>query len=297
MTLSEIRTSVWEELGEPPNCDPSTASGLARINGWINRGYKKILFWKFGDGSQVRFPATEGEVFFQSKVVTGTASSATTTSVTLDATAGSNDDQYNGWVIDISSKISIIVDYDGSSRTATLGETRDAVPSGAYSLYKRFVKFCKSTDVGASENVILSSVSAIKEVQRLVLLEDGRDIVPAQRAESFASGLLSPGRPGQYYRRGTQLIFDCPMDEELWFHMEYARIPSDLALDNDEPELPETFHEAVMMWALWRGYHWLQETDMAYSTKRDLMDFMATTKAPLDMALEREEAQFELANF
>jgi hypothetical protein len=294
MTLSEIRTAVWEELGEPPNCDPLVAAGLARLNGWINRGYKKILFWKFGDGTQVRFPATEGEVYFKSKVVTGTIASSTTSTVVLDSGAGGNDDQYNGWVIDASSHVSLIVDYDGSSRTATLGATLDTAPTGAYSLYKRHMKFCAATDVGASENITLSSVSAIKEVQRIVLIEDQTELEPGQRTETFAGSLLSPGRPTSYIRRGAQIIFDCPAEEALWYHMEYARIPEDLTTDGQEPELPETFHEAVMMWALWRGYHWMQETDMAYSTKRDLIDFMATTKSPNEMASDREDARIEL---
>jgi hypothetical protein len=297
MTLSEIRTDVWEELGEPPNCDPATPAGLARLDGWINRGYKKILFWKFPDGSRVQFPATEGEVFFKSHIVTGTISSGTTKTVTLDASAGANDGQYNGWVLDASSLLTLIVAYDGSSRTATLATTLAAAPTGAYSLYKRFMKLAKASDVGAGENIILSSVSAIKEVQKIICLEDETEIVPAERTETFANGLTSPGRPSSYFRRGAQIIFDCPMDEELWYHMEYVRIPPDLTLDTDEPEMPETFHEAIMMWALWRGYHWMQETDMAYSTKRDIIDFMSTTRSPGEMSLDREDAMMVLENW
>lgn len=294
MTLSEIRTSVWEELGEPPNCDPSTASGLARLNGWINRGYKKILFWKFGDGTQVRFPATEGEKYFQTKIITGTIASATTTTVTLDSAANANDDEYVGWVLEASSHISVVVAYDGSSKTATLGETLSAAPSGTYTLYKRFMRFAKSTDAGASENIILSSVTEIKEVQKIVCLEDEREVVPGGRTETFVGGLKTPGAPSSYIRRGAQIIFDCPALEQLWYHLEYVRIPPDLSANSDEPELPETFHEAVMMWALWRGYKWTQETDMAYATKRDLMDFMMTTRSPNETAGDREDAQMEV---
>lgn len=297
MTLSEIRDAVWQELGELPNCDPSTATGKALLDGWINRGYKKIAFWKFGDGNQVRFSATEGEVFFKTVVVTGTVSSSTTSTVTLDSSAGSNDDQYNGWVLEIGSERRLIVDYDGGTRTATVAVAYDTAPTGAYSLFKRFMKFAKSTDVGASENIILSSVSAVKEVQKLVLLDGEVEIVPATRTETFVGGLVSPARPSSYLRRGAQIIFDSPVDEELWIHMEYAKIPDDLVEDDDEPLLPETFHEAVMMWALWRGYKWTQETDMAYTTKQDLIDFMRTTKAPVDVATDREDGQVELVNF
>lgn len=294
MTLEEIRTAVWEELGEPSNCAPTDATGLARLNSWINRGYKKILYWRFGDGTQVRFPATEGECYFKTVVVTGTLASATTTTMTFDSSAGASDDQYNGWVAETGSDVSLIVDYDGASRTATIAKALSAAPSGTYSLYKRHMKFCETGDVGADENILLSSVNEIKEIQKLVLLEDQTVMETAQRTETFVDGLLSPGTPCSYMRRGAQIIFDCPVDEELWFHLEYARIPPDLTADADEPELPETFHEAVMLWALWRGYHWLQEADMAYSTKRDLIDFMATTLQPRELAGEREDAGIEL---
>jgi len=294
MTFSDIRTAVWEELGEPPNCDPTVASGLARLNTWINRAYKKILFWKFPDGSQVRFPATEGEIFFQTKTVTGTIASSTTTTVTLDTAAGANNDQYNGWILEDPSNKSLIVDYDGASRTATIAVALGTAPSGTYTLYKRFMKFLKAADVGASENIILSSVSAIKEVQKLVLLDGEQEIVPAGRTETFTGNFLMLGKPSSYMRQGTKIIFDIAPDEDYWMYLEYVKIPADLVNDTDEPELPETFHEAVMLWALWRGYRWMQETDMAYSTKKDLIDFMLTTKAPSEMALDREDAAFEL---
>jgi hypothetical protein len=294
MTLLEIRTAVWEELGEPPNCDPADEVSLARLNGWINRAYKKILFWKFPDGSQVRFPATEGEVFFKTSAPTGTIVGATLSTITLGAGAGSNDDQYNGWMIETTEGKSLIVAYDGAGKTATLAVALGAIPSGAYTLSKRFMKFCGPLDVGVADNVALSSVTEIKEVQKLMLLDGEVEIVPAQRTDSFSGWLRTPGRPSTYLRRGAQIIFDCPVDEELWFAMEYAKIPPDLTEDGDEPQMPETFHEAVMMWALWRGYHWMQETDMAYSTKQDIMDFMRTTRAPLEMAAEREDAGVEV---
>jgi hypothetical protein len=293
MTLTELRTEVWQDLGEPPDIDPAEAAGLAKLNSWINRAYKKILFWKFPDGTQLRFPSTEGEAFFKTVVVTGTVSSATTSVVVLDASAGANVDQYNGWVLEIGGICKLIVDYD-ASRNATVHEAYSTVPSGTYKLYKRFMRFCALGAVGASENILLRPVGEVAEIRKVTDLATGTDLVPAERTDAFSQSLLNPSSPTSYFKRQDEIVFDYPVDEVLWFRLEYVRIPPDLVLDADKPEMPEFFHDAIELWAVWRGQRFMQDFSAAYSTKRDLQDLLTSTKQQAEMSYDRESGQAEV---
>jgi hypothetical protein len=293
MTLKEIRTEVWERLGEPGNCDPLDASGLARLNNWINMAYKKVLFWKFPDGTQLRFPCTEGELFFKTVIVTGTITNSTTTTVSLDSSAGSNENQYNGWILETGSDTRLIVDYS-ASRLTTVSEVYTVVPTGTYTLYKRFMRLCSATDIGADENIVGSPVDEIMEIRKITDIPNRTNLVPARRTDDFPSNLYSTGTPTQYIRRGNDILFDIAPDEERWYRMEYMRMPTALSADTDIPEIPDYFHEAIILWTCREGFMWNQEWQAAYSMKRDLVDFLSTTKQQGEMQFDREDGQVEV---
>jgi len=167
-------------------------------------------------------------------------------------------------------------------------------PTGDFTMYKAFMRLCKAADVGASENIIMSPVSSFAGIRKITDMQSGLDLSPALRTDSFGIFLLNPGVPLQYMQRAYDIVFDYPCADERFYRMEYTRIPPDMTLTTDEPELPENYHDAILLWALWRAYRWTHEFSAAYSTKRDLMDFMASTRSPLDMEGERENAGVEV---
>jgi len=294
MTLAELRDELWETTGEQDALLPVNDTD-GKLNRWINRAYKRIMFWRFADGTQIRFPCTEGVLFFQTKIVTGLITAGTASIVTLDVSAGANEDQYNGWVIDIGGVRRLIVDYD-AGRNATLHEDLGAAPTigTAYTMYKQFMRLSESTDVGASENIVCSPVNSIMAIRKITNIKRFWDLTPQERTDTFARNFLSPAFPQQYGRRGNDIMFDWPSLEAEWYRMEYVRNPPDLTADDQLFETPAYFDQGILLGAIWSVLVWQQDNDEAYARKRDLQEFMITAKQQGEMEYERESGQAEV---
>jgi hypothetical protein len=295
MTLAAFRTELFEVIGEQTELDPSTPEGAARLDAWVNRAYRKVLFWRFPDGTQARFPCTEGLLFFQTVVKTGVLAGGTTTTVTLDGTAGAGANQYIGWVVDVNGQRKLIISYD-ASRVATVHKAFDTAPSvgTAYTLYKNFMRLCETTDIGADENIIMSPVNQFMAPRKITNIERFWDLSVAERTETFARNALSPGYPRQYYRRQNDIVFDYPAQTVEAYRMEYMRMPPELVEDEDKPETPEYFDDAILLRAQWSALVWQQDNDEAYARKRDLQEFMAEAKQQGEMEYDRESGQSEV---
>jgi hypothetical protein len=215
--------------------------------------------------------------------------------VTLDSAAGANEDQYNGWMIDVGGVRRLIVDYD-ASRNATLHEALGTAPAGSetYTLYKQFMRLSESTDVGASENIVCSPVNSIMAIRKVTNIRRFWDLTPSERTDTFARNFLSPGYPQQYGRRGNDIVFDWPSLEQEWYRMEYVRMPPDLVGDDDLFETPVYFDQAILLGAVWSVLVWQQDNDEAYARKRDLQEFMITAKQQGEMEFDREVGQAEV---
>lgn len=296
MTLSEMRSEVWEDVGEPTQLDPATVAGAARLNRWINKAYKKVLMWRFPDGTLLRFPCMDGELFFKTVTVTGSVVAADTETVTLDSSAGSGDDQYKGWILDAGGGAREIVDYDGPSRIATVHTVYGTAPTvgATYTMYKRWMRLCESGGVGASENIVLSPLAQFLAPKKVTDIERFIDLTPALRHDAFSLTVLASGIPRQYMMLGNDLVFDYPVDEERWYRMEYARMPPDLVADSDVPEIPPYWDEAILLWAEARAHRWQQDFSASYALKKDLEQFMAESKQQAELQYEREAGQAEV---
>jgi hypothetical protein len=77
------------------------------------------------------------------------------------------------------------------------------------------------------------------------------------------------------------------IDEDKWFEMEYYRMPGDMSADDDSPELPETFHWAIILWAIWTGHRVRREPANAFSTKKDFEDFMKGRVTDMEIGGDR----------
>jgi hypothetical protein len=295
MTFAELKDEVWNNLGKPSDLNPTSSDTIGK---WVNRGYKKLLFWKLPNGRLLRFRCTEGELFFQTTVKSGTAEGGDESSITLQSgQVGASDDQYNGWLVAITSgtgdgQTRLVTDYNGSTRVATVHNPWVTTPdsTSVYRLYKRFVKILPSGAVGASENLTLSPVSSLYAVSKIMDLVDKEDLLPAERTETWISDLTEDAIPDEYLVYGDRIVFNTAYSTSRWYKMEYVKMPPDMVNDSDQPEVPEPWQEAIILWATWRGLRRNQESGEAYAAKRDLLDFIQMTATQGEVGFERENA-------
>lgn len=305
MTRARCMNEIWRKLGEPPELDPAsdTQYSSGPLLGWVvNEGQRAVARWRDPQsGHQIRIRSLIAEMYFQSKAYSGAldAASTDTTHVVLPATLGTNDDQYNGWVFEHANQTRLIIDYTGSTKTATLHEALSATPASAesYKLYKNFWLLCPSTHAWVAEHISRPAVSDttraegnLVELLKIVDLTNERELRKAPAAFYPMLNLLSPGDPGLWYRSGNKLVVDCPLDETLTFYAEYYREPTDVATDASEMELPSMFHWGIVLWGIWWGFKDGQDFQAAYAAKRDFDDFMRSVKTEYSVELERGES-------
>jgi hypothetical protein len=308
MTVQELITAVYEELGEPSDLYiyngsgtfDMTQAGSLKILLWLNRAYARILNWKFPNGQQVRFPCQDGETYFQGKVPSGTVVSATNSTVELDTAVLAVASAYTGCVVRIdgglgAGQVRFIVDYS-AARVATLNRNWDTNPdaTSTYKVYRRKYSFKAPADPDVSENISLSPVNSVASPRRLSNVTDKTEIPIDSRTQGFDTNLEQYGVPCSYIWLGNAVLFDVAVESTDWFLLEFTKIPASLTLATEEPDIPKSFHEPLVLYTCWIGLRRAQEWAGAYSTKRDIEDLMSTLKTGLEQAFERNEIHVEV---
>ncbi len=310
MTTKEMIIDVYEALGEPTDLAPYTdvndpintfditTDGAVKLLRWVNEGYRRLIAYKFPNGTMMRFPELESYVNFKTYTESDTAQAGATTTITLAAGASAVDDFYNDWVVEIDSgtganQIRTIMDYNGTTKVAIANRDYDTDPdaTSVYSLYKNFMDIVSSTDAKAAVSIVLDPVNVFFGANKLTDMNNKRLIVKGFRTDTFVNQLESKGIPDVYRVRGYKLFFNQNVDEQRWFHLEYTRLPDDMTLATDEPAIPSNFHEVIAMFAHWKGLKRSGESDTKWAIRQDIDHYMKTNFQPIEIEMERENGQ------
>lgn len=314
MTLEEMRNQVWDGIGRPTNLDPSVSA--TTLNWVVNEAQRQVAGWRDPQlGRRVRFNCLYSTMNFYSVVLTGTLTAVNNTTFPYSvsqAEVRSNDaaDRYNGWVIEMTSG-----DADGESRMITdnafgagtnvlyVEEAFDNLPAigDTYTMYKSWMPIYPSAHVWSADGIALPAATGLNyvngnllEVLRVKDISNARVLEIAGDKSSFVDCHLSTGDPRQWYRFGNKLYFDYNVSDNRWFEAEYYRMPTSLSTTSDVPEIPETFHWAMVLWGIWWGHRVRRESSNAYSAKLDFIDTMRQKVGDMDLLGERAETQFKM---
>lgn len=317
MTLDEIRDEIWTALGEPTDIDPDTdATTLNRV---VNEAQRQIAKWRDpATGKMVRIHSLFNYLYFYPTIITNTITSVSNSTFPYyfsfsTARTGNTSGRYNGWVIEITSgdadgEKRLIMDYErveGSYNKYYYSEAFGTAPSAGdtVKLYKNYFYMLPSTHGWVDDGITLPSNTDsniadgnLLEVLRIEDVENQTVIEKAENKESFVNIGTSTGDPTKWYRFGNRIIFDYHLDEEKWYKMEYYRLPAEMSAASDEPEIPEIYHWAMVLWGIWWGYKRAMENSSAYSTKKDLEDEMRRTINQFDVAGYRSPLKINMLN-
>ncbi len=291
MTLELLRNEIWQQIGEPTDLDPTTDiqyGGLPLLTWVANEGQRQIAFWKDPATQRIyRHPQLEGEFFFQAKARDETLEAQTgmaTNQILLPAGVSTTDDAYVGWVLATASETKLVVDYVGATRVLTLDSVFTTAPAVAdvVSLCPRKQYMVLSTHALAADNIVLPVASDrfraegnFLEVLQLKNVTQGQELRLADRVRDF--DLYAVGAPTLYARVGNMLVFNSAWDTQDWLKMDYYRAPTEMVLDDDEPELAEPFHYAIALWGLAWGFRRAGDNASAYAVKRDIGEYIQRT--------------------
>lgn len=299
MTLQEMIREVWEMISEPSDLDPYiggnidlASTGAQRIRDAINNAQRVVASWKFPAGPRLRFRELEDKINFTSEVLTGTLDAGSVspyTTVTFTGTTAASG-YYDDWVLTVGgSSVRVTSSILTAPTTQTLylapGFTFDP-SSTAFTLARQSYRLTVAGDEG------IAYANSLLEIGQLFDITESSEL-------DIEDTKLKPvetvtGTPGTFIKISKGFTFDVAPDAEHSYQLFVTRYPLDLTALTDECELPEAFHEAVILRAIWWGYRRYQENADAYSVKRDLDDLLARLRTSYDYESETHNAYWKV---
>jgi hypothetical protein len=105
-------------------------------------------------------------------------------------------------------------------------------------------------------------------IEKIEDVETGTPLTPKDWRELAGQSFYSKGIPSAFARRDTEILFDVAPDTDIIWRIWFYRMPvlfDVAALDTYVCELPEDWHEVVLLGAIWRGWKALMEPQRADS--------------------------------
>ena len=306
MTVETIVQEIFEGLGEPsdlefrnPDGSVNTASqGWLRLVDAVNRACIELSTWKFPEGRVLRFRSLEANTVFSTEVLSATISDGAIGTATLTTSLPVQaDNYYAGWVVTLAGEQYRVF----MSTTALSGTDTDLLvlsplaidPVGeTLSASRREYTFVEATPAFGTIPVNPTVPASVGTPLEIVSVYDMTNASELGRLSSDEQGLESIPviqAPTAYYKTGRGLRFDTWPEEAANYTIRFFRTPAVIGYTatTEEPELPENYHRAIVLWGLWWGYRRMQENNSAYSTKRDLDDLLRHIRGEFDL-----ESQF-----
>ena len=280
MNLGELVEEIYVRSGNLTTLEPHGADGeidlltpgSKLILGWINRAMLAISAWKRPQNRQFavwrRSPELKFLVIEPGEVQTAGNESTADVVYLPSVPAG------------VVGKFLFLVDTQ---------EFRQIVAQGVgYVVLDRPFEF----SIPTFEVRILSNYAEIPEsefwlgINQIVGLPDRNELDMIRSNDYFVrSGDLVVGQPTSWYRSGRRIYIDTISPEIVRLGLVVIQPPRKFDSGSSVfsvPDLPETFHQGIVLWSLIQAFSMAQETTMSYATSRQFEEFMMTTQTMLD---------------
>jgi hypothetical protein len=312
VTLSELRLRIWDALGKPTDLDPDTDTqdgGSPLLTYYVNEGQRQIALWKDPvTQRRVRIQSMLSSLNYRTVNLSDTVASANTTAfpyyvdlTSLDTTDG----RYTDWYLVINNEIRKIVGYTGSSRRCYINDLFETDPEAddTVYLYKDFDYLLPSTHSWVGEHIQLPATTDsykatgnLLEVLSIIDVTNNRTLSRGFKQENYSLNSNTYGDPLEWTRYGNKIMYDKPIDSDIWFKLEYYRSPMDISNDTDEPEIPAPYHYAIVLWGIYHGLMRNGEASAVQLAWDNLVNYMRSTYNQKEVESERIYAQGIIKN-
>lgn len=301
MTAGEMIDELQASLGNRTDITD------ARYATWLNWAlYDLCGFHRKRMFTPARFRVLEGKIVFTISPVSGTVTAAAAGTVTVGGWAATYvDDYFNDCVIEVTAhsgtapdgllnQTRVITDYTGASGLITIDEDWATNPDTdtTISIYRRI--FDLETLTGLDPDDALWAIERLETLRGTEIeKKDWEDLINVDISEATAEV------PEEYARYGDTLIFDSAIEDDLALRMWYYRYPTafDSANQTVECELPESWHEIVVLGAIYRGFEKLMEPDRALEAKAQYVDEATNRITAYQLEDEHIERQLKARSY
>jgi len=313
-TLTEICTQIWEAIGRPTNIDPGTAEGFTALSLAANEAQRQVAGWKDpSTGRRMRMNCLYSSLTFPATTYdnTSTVVNNATFPYSISSTnirTGDSDDRYIGWILEMTSgnangERKVITDhgYLGGENTYFLDSAFSSTPTVAdtFKLYKSFFSILPSDHAWVADGISSPTPTIGKgnllEILKIRDINEGFNLTQASGITNFPDKQLNTGSPTQWNRYGNKIFMNYNVDSNKWYELEYYRLPNEMVEEDDYPEIPETYHWAMILWGIWWGHRVRRESSNAWSTSQEFVAYMRSHITDIEVGGDRSSSQISFS--
>jgi len=293
MTTAEMITEVQANLGNRTDFTLGNP-GYSRIVTWLNWAqYELCGYYRQRLFPPKRFHVLEGDVNFKlGPYYTDQVSGYDTTlsHMVLDSPVLLTADAYNDAVVAIGTDEVIVVDYVAPSAWAYVYPDFSQIwPTGTkYSMRAKKVSLPLITGLDVNQ--------ALWTIEKLELADEGSTLTHVAWNEITGTSPKTSGVPSKFARRGNTLMFDSAPEEDIWLRMYYRRYPTRLLTSalSISSELPEIWHECIVMGAVYRGFEKLMEPAKATDAKSEFVDMAVNRRDEYEIEQQYQKRRMKM---
>ena len=121
-----------------------------------------------------------------------------------------------------------------------------------------------------------------RNIVKVINMDDGTPLTRAASKENLFNPYMNFGTPGQWYDLGDVLYFDQYVESPIWHIIEYQRLPNDVTSLDDVLDIPEEWHEILMLIVEWRTMKRMQDKQRANELMVEINRWIDTLRTDLE---------------
>lgn len=132
-----------------------------------------------------------------------------------------------------------------------------------------------------------------RNIIKITNMDDGSDLNRVESKENLFNPYQSFGTPVSWYTLGDVVYFDQFINETIWHTFEYQRLPYDMTYTVaggwPDFDIPEEWHEVLMLIVEWRGMKRMQDKQRANELYAEIIRWIDTLRTDMEEDWLREQ--------
>lgn len=132
----------------------------------------------------------------------------------------------------------------------------------------------RATDVRPAEAIYMALPSRYRNILKVIDMSTSNEVFVAESKEALDDYTLAAGTPTQYYALGEHIWFNTYLTEPFWFTIEYQRLPVNITSIDDNFDIPEQWHEVLMLIVQWQEAKRLYENERSQLLRGEIQNWI-----------------------
>lgn len=147
------------------------------------------------------------------------------------------------------------------------------------------------TSSPAFEGTRVELPNKFRNIIKITNMDDGTPLRRVESKESLFNPYMTFGIPGEWYSLGEMLYFDQYVEEGIWHTIEYQRLPNDMTALTDMLDIPEEWHEVLILINEWKVSKRMQDKQRANELLAEINRWIETLRTDMEEEWLREQTQ------